>query len=435
MATRPLSFVAAVIVLPLLCLGSASATPREELALAPVDFPEEVFIAPEVRRERAAIIRDTAAQAGMTNAVLLAGIGQVETGFAHCWSEATWACEGPSSSSCAGGPVIAGAADGPCSSQQGGLGLFQFDAGTFTDTINTYGAEIVTMEGNVGAVVPYLVTRAIQSIEGVNSEAEAIEWMNSIPVVAGNALFEEWIYFVSWRYNGCKGCSAQETKYRDGTLQLLEEMGAEFWATSSAPLCAAIPPIGAIIEEGDDCYRASGPAEFWREVSEGHAGALQWTKTTDNPSANNYGTWRLRFERADDYELEVFTDAATYGTTSQASYEVTHAGGMTVVVVDQSATEGWISLGLFPFDQQEGYQLLLGDNPGEPWVAEPGGLKIMFDAVRLTPTSSPPTDTDPKTGRSSNGSCSLVAHGYGSAWPLLLLLLAFRRREHNAAIL
>ena len=70
-------------------------------------------VSPAVRMDRAARIRDTAAEAGMYNAVLLAGIGQVETNFAHCWSEATWACQGPASSSCDGGPVIAGASDGP----------------------------------------------------------------------------------------------------------------------------------------------------------------------------------------------------------------------------------------------------------------------------------------------------------------------------------
>src|SRR5687767_12301366 len=76
--------------------------------VSPTGESGPVFLTADERRERAAIIRDTAAAAGMTNAALLAGIGQVETQFAHCYSEATWACEGPSSSSCGGGAVIAG---------------------------------------------------------------------------------------------------------------------------------------------------------------------------------------------------------------------------------------------------------------------------------------------------------------------------------------
>ena len=53
-----------------------------------------VFLTTAQRRARAEQIRDTAAAAGMTNGALLAGIGEVETNFAHCWSEATWACMG-----------------------------------------------------------------------------------------------------------------------------------------------------------------------------------------------------------------------------------------------------------------------------------------------------------------------------------------------------
>src|SRR6266540_4204761 len=51
---------------------------------------------------RYAVIRDAARARGMRNAYLLAGIANTETGLAHCWSEATWACQGPSSPDCGG---------------------------------------------------------------------------------------------------------------------------------------------------------------------------------------------------------------------------------------------------------------------------------------------------------------------------------------------
>ncbi len=413
---------------------SATGEVRSERAQSSsrVDWPV-VQIAPAVRMERAARIRDTAAEAGMYNAVLLAGIGQVETGFAHCWSEATWACQGPASSSCDGGPVIAGAADGPCSIQQGGLGLFQFDSGTFTDTINTYGSDIVTIEGNVSAVVPFLVTRAIESIEGVNTEDEALAWMNSIPVVAGDPLFEEWIYFVAWRYNGCKGCSVQQGKYRDGTLLLLDEMGEEFWLVDLEDSCPLIPRGGATIEEDGDCYRASGPAQYWRDEAAGSGGSLQWTKATDSDEASNYGTWRLRFEEAGDYEIAVFTDANTFGTSAQAAYEVTNAAGVEVVVIDQAATDGWILLGSFSFDNDEGYQVRLHDNTGEAWAEDPGGTRLMFDALRVASMDggSIGNPTDPRNDdppNESSGSCSVSSAGAGGMWPWLFLLFVFRRR-------
>src|SRR5690349_21302218 len=177
-------------------LGIASSAYAEPVSgHDPTWEPGPAALTSAQRKARAEIIRDTAAAAGMTNAALLAGIGEVETNFAHCWSEATWACQGPASSSCGGGPVIAGASDGPCSQQQGGLGMFQFDSGTYSQTLSTYGPNIVTMQGNVDAVVPFLVTRAIQSVDGVNSEAEALAWMNSIKIQDGDPQYEDWLYF------------------------------------------------------------------------------------------------------------------------------------------------------------------------------------------------------------------------------------------------
>ncbi len=212
--------------------------------------PGPVELTADQRRARAELIRDAAADVGMTNGALLAGIGEVETNFAHCWSEATWACQGPDSPSCGGGPVIAGAADGPCSAQQGGLGMFQFDSGTYAQTLATYGGGIVTLEGNVGQVVPFLVTRAIQSIDGVNDEAQALVWMNAITIQDGDPEYERWVYFVAWRYNGCMGCTAQINKYRNGTNKLWNEFGADFWSVNDLP--EPEPDAGAGPEPGAD---------------------------------------------------------------------------------------------------------------------------------------------------------------------------------------
>ncbi len=184
------------------------------------------------RRGLATTIRDSAAQVGMTNAVLLAGIGQVETTLAHRWRDAKWACKGPASASCGGGPIIAGASDGACSLERGGLGMFQFDAGTYSQTISQYGRNIVTLEGNTNEVVPYLVTRAVESVPGINTDQEALAWMNSIRPIDGDPEFEKWLEFISWRFNGCKGCTSQENKYRKGTHQVEREKGVEFWGNT-----------------------------------------------------------------------------------------------------------------------------------------------------------------------------------------------------------
>jgi hypothetical protein len=90
------------------------------------------------KKERCGIISAITQPMGITNTLVFAGVAHHETGLAQCWSEATWACKGPASSSCGGGPVIAGSGDGACSLQQGGLGMYQFDSGTYSQTLSQY---------------------------------------------------------------------------------------------------------------------------------------------------------------------------------------------------------------------------------------------------------------------------------------------------------
>jgi len=181
------------------------------------------------RRPRALVIRDVAAASGLTNGALLGGIAEVESGLSHCWSEAKWACQGPYSSSC-DGPVIAGAADGACSAQQGGLGMFQFDGGNYAQTLARDGEAILTIEGNVEHAVEFLVAMVERHIDGVESDEEALDWLNAIPVEAGDPLFQQWGELLACRYNGRCGSEQQATKYRTATLKLASEFGDDFWS-------------------------------------------------------------------------------------------------------------------------------------------------------------------------------------------------------------
>ncbi len=400
-----------------------SETPSDPLAL-----PGPVALTAGQRKARAEIVRDTAAAVGMTNAALLAGIGEVETNFAHCWSEATWACQGPVSSSCGGGPVIAGASDGPCSAQQGGLGMFQFDSGTFAQTIATYGQSIVTMQGNVDAVVPFLVTRAIESVDGITNKAQALAWMNSIKIQDGDAQYEKWLYFVSWRYNGCKGCTAQQNKYRAGTNKLRDEFGANFWKITPQqppPTCAPISAEGRTIDDTDACFEKSGTDTSWYAGTKGSDGTCIFTYTTDDPQADNQASWKLVFDTDGRYRVEVYTDASL-AQTRLARYTVAHAGGSTDVVIDQSATTGYQSLGEFEFVAGEPFSVHLGDNTGETYVSS-AKIAIMFDAVRVTPadgTGDGSGDDDPAAA-----GCSAGGSNATSLVGLLLLGLVLRRRR------
>jgi hypothetical protein len=419
-------------------LAAVAASARAETIAdpEPVGLPGVVALTSAQRRARAEVIRDSAAAVGMTNAALLAGIGEVETNFAHCWSEATWACQGPASASCGGGPVIAGSADGACSLQQGGLGMFQFDAGTYSQTVATYGPNIVTMQGNIDAVVPFLVTRAIQSVQGVSNATEALAWMNSIKIQDGDPQYEKWLYFVAWRYNGCMGCTTQINKYRAGTNKLRDEFGAGFWTVTAEPAtCAPIAATGRTIDEKDGCFTKVGSLASWYQSTKGMEGACWFTYTTDDPQPENQATWQLAFEANGRYVVEVYTDASV-AQTHRASYRVTHAGGETEVMIDQAAATGYQSLGEFEFVAGMPFSVQLGDNTGEPYVST-AKVAIMFDAVRVTPAAPHDDGSGADDGGGDGdgddelgGGCSTS----GSSSPAVLLLvlgLLLERRPRN----
>ncbi len=161
----------------------------------------------------------------------------------------------------------------------------------------------------------------------------------------------------------------------NGTLDDLLALG-----TDEIPICGVIAADGGTIDNGDDCYQLSGNSMFWREEAAGQGGSLVWTNATDFADASNYATWRLWFEEAGEYELEVHIEPG-YAETEQAVYQVTHADGMTDVAVDQSSADGWVSLGTFAFTADAEHRVRLDDNTGEANDAE---LAIVFDAFRVT---------------------------------------------------
>ena len=205
------------------------------------------------RRTRAGIIRDVAYENGTTQGWLLAGIAEAETNMSHCWSELTWACQGPNSPDCGGGPVVAGAGDGPCHLRQGGLGMFQFDAGTYDDTLRREGQRILYIRGNIEAAVDFVTDMVARStyIPGVSNRTQAIDWMNGVRI--GNDRWHPWIQTVTHYYNGCVPgrCSVYNSRYahyRDRTTSVYNEMGASFWVV---PVCT--PSAETCNGRDDDC--------------------------------------------------------------------------------------------------------------------------------------------------------------------------------------
>ena len=228
------------VAIPLLMIACSSADVDEPTAETKGELTSSQ------RQPRYARMRAAANARGIRNTgYLLAGIAMDETGLAQCWSEATWACKGPNSPDCGGGPVIAGSADGACSAQQGGLGMFQFDSGRFGDTLRTYGNDVLTVDGQTSHAVDYVINMVKISDYTTNAETDekAKAWINRFDV--DNAyLRDQWIRTVVRYYNGCSpgaGCwSARYKTYSDGLSQVLAETGGTaFWsAGASGTSCA-----------------------------------------------------------------------------------------------------------------------------------------------------------------------------------------------------
>ena len=370
----------------------------------------ESLLTPDERRVRLTQIRDAAADAGITNGVILAGIAENETGLAHCWSEATWACQGPASADCAGGPVIAGAGDGPCELLQGGLGMFQFDAGTYEQTLAREGDRVLLVAGNVQAAIDFTTSMVIRSVyvDGVDTREQAIAWMNEVRVDGFH--FTEWIQTVTHYYNGCVpgSCSVYDSRfanYSNGARRVYEEMGHEFWYGTPPPPCEAIPAAGRVIDETErSCTLRGGDLRYWREATDaGYGGTLLWTNATDSAAPANYFVWTLRFERAGEYALETYTDAA-YALSVTAPYTITHAGGVAELRLDQTEVDGFAPLGTYRFEAGVDYAVRVDDDSGKPVATM---THIVADALRVTPVSAPPGDAAVETDASVIGDASM----------------------------
>jgi hypothetical protein len=187
------------------------------------------------KRARSDVIKSVAASRGITNPVVYAGVANHETGLAQCWSEATWACQGPASADCGGGPVIAGSGDGACSLKQGGLGMYQFDAGNHSETLSFYGSGILTISGNASKGIEVILAKlraCPNTRDFITSDAAGIAYLNNAR--PGTQEFETFLTTMAWCYNGCTptGCSAHNQRredYRRGVTELLELFGEEYW--------------------------------------------------------------------------------------------------------------------------------------------------------------------------------------------------------------
>ena len=194
------------------------------------------------------------------------------------------------------------------------------------------------------------------------------------------------------------------------------------------PPCGYIGADGGVIDDGDACFEPGGPMQYLRHVdTAGESGDLLWTHASDHPDEGNFATWHLFIQHAGRYKVEVYTDAA-FAQSKTAKYVVQANVTSTEKMIDQTAVNGWQSLGEFDFDEG-GYQSVhLGDNTGEPPAMN---VQVVFDAVRLTPVDTyggaGPADD---AGSSHHAGCAV--DGGAGLWLVAAVAALTRRRRHRA---
>lgn len=177
----------------------------------------------------------------------------------------------------------------------------------------------------------------------------------------------------------------------NGTLAELDAIAVG--GTPPAPVapCEAIGQNGGLIEEDGACTELGGPTRFLRAEVGGHGGGYVWTGATNLSTTVSYASYTVKVDVGGTYGIEAYVGGGT-GSSRQAKYEVSHAGGSAEVVVDQSAASGFVHLGVFTLSAGVEHTVRLVDNTGE---ASSLDRRLVFDAIRVTPAQPGDSPTDP----------------------------------------
>jgi hypothetical protein len=239
-----------------------------------------------------------------------------------------------------------------------------------------YGDAILTTSGNTAQAVSFVVDKVMLDVLGVTGWLQAVDWINRVPLVAGDPVTEQWAHLLACRYNGCCAASARcderAAGYRDHAIELQGELGAAFWRTSDR--CQALP-AGGVIEPRSACYLAGGDPRAWHREPGGYGDAREVASTGAAGAPASFARWTIHTGRARRCRVEVFAG----GGAAAATYQVVHGGQVDAITIDQSGPDGFIGLGDFDFTGDGDEHVELGTATG---VA---GDKLVFDAVRVTP--------------------------------------------------
>ena len=164
-------------------------------------------------------------------------------------------------------------------------------------------------------------------------------------------------------------------------MEYYENMGLAVARLSWERISGPPSPDEVVVDDTDPGFVTGGAATGWRVAYEGYGGRLTWTWNNDWQRPDyNWARWYPSLAPGH-YEVFVFIPYR-YTTTSGARYLVSHAGGYTSRVVDQSTNgDHWVSLGTYWFNGSSDEYVSLTDVTGEPRRSR----LIAFDAMKWVP--------------------------------------------------
>ncbi len=170
--------------------------------------------------------------------------------------------------------------------------------------------------------------------------------------------------------------------------------------------CPPMPSEGSIIDDSDACTQLLGPGQFWRiESGQGYGDTVTWTNAIERDEQGNWARWQIVPSAAGTYEVEVF-GGSEFSVHKDARYELVHDGQSSEFSVDQSAVDGWHSLGTFEFAVGGGQGLEVFDN-SEFTVAD--DQHVAVDAIRVSAAGGPkPEPEPPNPGEEPNKTGGLI---------------------------
>ncbi|MGC9522622.1 MAG: PA14 domain-containing protein [Anaerolineae bacterium] len=197
--------------------------------------------------------------------------------------------------------------------------------------------------------------------------------------VNGHLLVDAWYRQAATTYSGQLylpgGPITIEIQYFEHDGLAVAKLAWDAGTTTPTP-----PPSGTVIvDDTDSGFVQGGAAAGWRTVAEGYNGRMIWTYNNRSVQPNyNWARWYPNLE-AGWYEVFVYIPHR-YTTTGQARYWVSHAGGYTLRIVNQSAYDGgqWVSLGTYQFAGTSNDYVSLSDVTYETYRSR----LIGFDAVK-----------------------------------------------------